>query len=376
MYPQKSVKARPRTINRIRLLEVAVLIAFTLDRSNIVLGQGCIASRGSGMSSCELGGLVTDEGQLPPTSGFQGAVSYRWLHSDRMFVHDVEQTQREDEGSQEINDQHFFDIGISYAFTPRFSTTLTIPFAINDRSQVVRAVNVERTIIDRFHTHSAGLGDIRLEGNAWILDPHQHMTGNALVGLGFSAPSGDRDVQDTFQIPHGTTPISQVHAVDQSIQLGSGGWGMIFDLFAFRQIVHRLDAYINGQYTMTPQEKYTPTASLVGDYSITDNYMARGGFDYLLWPKYSLSLNLGARIDGVPVHDLVGGSEGFRRPGYAISIEPGLNLMVKSWNFSLNTPVAVYRNRQQSVPERDAGIEPVAAGFADFLVLFSVAKRF
>ena len=90
-----------------------------------------------------------------------------------MFSHDIEQTQRQAEGSQEINDQHFMDLGVSYAFTPRFSTSLTIPFAINDRSQVVRAVNIERSIITRFHTQSAGLGDLRFEGNAWLLDPKE-----------------------------------------------------------------------------------------------------------------------------------------------------------------------------------------------------------
>ena len=156
------------------------------------------------------------------------------------------------------------------------------------------------------------------------------MNGNVLLGLGFSAPTGDRDVQDNFLIPFGTTPRTQQHAVDQSIQLGVGGWGVLFDLYAYRQIVPRLNAYLNGLYTMTPEEKYTPTASLSGDYSIPDSYLGRGGFQYLLWPKHSLSLSLGARIDGVPVHDLTGGSEGFRRPGYAISIEPGLSLSVKS----------------------------------------------
>jgi hypothetical protein len=96
----------------------------------------------------------------------------------------------------------------------------------------------------------------------------------------------------------------------------------------------------------------------------------------LVWPKHSLSFSLAGRIEGVPVHDLVGGSEGFRRPGYAVSIEPGISVAVKSWSFSLNTPVALYRNREQSVSEKTAGIEPIAAGFADFVVTCSVIKKF
>lgn len=316
-----------------------------------------------------------NEGVLPPSSGFQGSVGYRWLHSDRMFINDIEQTQREAEGSQEINNSSFVDLGISYAFTPRLSATFTLPFSIHDRSQVVRAFDAQRTIIERFHTQSAGLGDIRLEGNAWILNPETHVKGNALLGLGIAAPTGDRDAQDTFEIPFGTTPRAQIHAVDQSIQLGNGGWGVTLDIYAYRQILHRLNGFVNGFYTVTPEEKYTPTASLVGDYSIGDSYLGRAGFEYLVWPQYSMSFSLAGRIEGVPVHDLVGGSDGFRRPGYAVSIEPGVSAMVKSWSFSVNTPVALYRNRLLSVPEKATGVAS-AAGFADFVVTCNVAKKF
>ncbi|MBI3414070.1 MAG: hypothetical protein HY043_01920 [Verrucomicrobia bacterium] len=315
---------------------------------------------------------------MPPTSGFQATIAYRWLHSDRMFSHDVEQTQREVESSQEINDSNFIDLGITYAFNPRFSATLTIPFAVNDRSQVVRAFDVQRTILGRFHTGAAGLADLRLEGNAWLLNPATHMKGNVLLGVGFSAPTGDRDAQDTFLVPAfgSSTPVAQRHAVDQSIQLGNGGWGVVLDLYAYREIVPRLSAFLNGSYTITPEERYSPTASLFGDYSIADSYQGRGGFEYLLWPRYSLSFSLAGRIDGVPVNDLVGGSDGFRRPGYSVSIEPGVSLAYKEWSFSVNTPVALYRTREQSISEKAAGIDPIAAGFADFIVTCSVMKRF
>jgi hypothetical protein len=139
---------------------------------------------------------------------------------------------------------------------------------------VVRALNAQRTILDRFHTQSAGIGDVRLEGNAWILDPKEHMKGNALLGLGISAPTGDRDAQDTFESYdfRSRTIVANQHAVDQSIQSGNGGWGIIFEIYAYREIVPRLNGFVNGFYTMTPEEKYTPTASLVGDYSIADSY--------------------------------------------------------------------------------------------------------
>src|SRR2546428_2548519 len=33
-------------------------------------------------------------------------------------------------------------------------------------------------------------------------------------------------------------------------------------------------------------------------------------------PERGVSLSLGGRIDGIPYHDLIGKSDGFRRPGY------------------------------------------------------------
>jgi hypothetical protein len=352
------------SVDRIITVTALALLATAVPGlSPTAFAQGCIASRGTSMTPGHYGMQLGSEQALPPTSGFQGSVGYRWLHSDRMFVNDMEQTQREAEGSQEINDSNFIDLGVTYAFTPRFSATFTLPFSVHDRSQVVRALNAQRTIIERFHTQSAGLGDVRLEGNGWVWNPEEHPKGNALFGFGFSAPTGDRDAQDTFEIPFGTRPRAQIHAVDQSIQLGNGGWGIILDVYAYREIVPRLTGFVNGSYTITPETKYSPTASLAGDYSIGDSFLGRGGLEYLVWPKHTLSFSLAGRIEGVPVRDLVGGSDGFRRPGYAVSIEPGVSL-------------AVYRNRQQSVPERAAGIPPVAAGFADFVVTCSIARKF
>lgn len=80
----------------------------------------------------------------------------------------------------------------------------------------------------------------------------------------------------------------------------------------------RLNAFVNGAYTITPQEKNGVLTSrgnpFEAEMSISDAYMGRGGFEYLLWPKHGLTLSLAGRIEGVPVRDMVGGSEGFRRP--------------------------------------------------------------
>ena len=114
-----------------------LLASFAVLEPSAVFAQGCIASRGTGLMSSSCQGVHAGEESHPET-GFRASVGYRWLHSDRMFIHDDEQTQRETEGSQEINDSHFIDLGLTYTFSPRFSATLTLPYSSHDRSEVVR----------------------------------------------------------------------------------------------------------------------------------------------------------------------------------------------------------------------------------------------
>jgi hypothetical protein len=377
MYEQSN------TLSRSTALSYAfVLLAVCLTPNQRVLAQGCVAARGAGMP-CGVGLNLGEP--LPPFSGFEANVGYRWLHSDRHFVGDVEQTQRQREGSEVINNQNFVDLGITYAFTPRISATFTLPFVVNDRSQVVRSNDVARTILDRFHTQAAGIGDVRLMGNFWVMDPHKHMKGNLLLGAGFSAPTGQSDARDTFERFSGGQIVGVQQTVDQSIQPGTGGWGIILDLYGYQELMPRLYGYINGAYTITPQERNgVPTFRsnhFENEMSITDSYMGRGGLQYTVWPKYGVNLSLGGRIEGVPVYDLIGGSDGFRRPGYAISVEPGVTASIDSWSFSLYTPVAVYRNREQSTADKKLQGETGTpthgdAAFADFLVMFNITKRF
>jgi hypothetical protein len=110
--------------------------------------------------------------------------------------------------------------------------------------------------------------------------------------------------------------------------------------------------------------------------SISDQYFGRGGFSYLLWPERGLTLSLGARIEGVPVYDAIGGSLGFRQPGYTISVEPGISWTGKKNSFSILAPVTAYRIRQRSAAEIAMGRPLGEASFADFSILASFNHRF
>jgi hypothetical protein len=328
----------------------------------------------------------------PPVDGadslvgkLQASIAYRWLNSDRHFVGSEEQKERQREGSEVINESNFIDVSFTYELSERYSATLTVPFASHDRSSVVRDSN--RKILQRYHTQNSGLADLRLMGNMWMLEPKTHARGNVLLGVGFDIPTGKKDATDTFQVFDAATQqiVARERTVDQSIQLGDGGYGILFDLYAYRRLRDNLSVYFSGYYGVTPQQTSgVPTFRanpFEAEMSIADSFMARAGIEYLVWPLHNLSVSLDGRVEGVPVRDLIGGSDGFRRPGYAISVEPGVSASFGSVSMNLYAPVAVYRNRTRSVADirqtaATGAFQHGDAAFADYLVMFNLTKSF
>ena len=309
-----------------------------------------------------------------------GSLSYRYLHSFRDF-----------HGSDEVpfpppNDQlyadtkvHGFDLSVTYAVTKRLSLSLALPFQHGSRETYG-----EHDGLTRHTMRAGGMGDLSLIANVWLLDPAECADGNIAFGFGLKAPTGDSRATDYSY--RDTGPV--LRPVDPAIQLGDGGWGVILSLQTFRKIFKGATAYLQGSYLINPREMNgTPTvfADLVPPdedigyrvNSVPDQYFARGGVEYEFWPKQGLAVSLGARIDGVPVHDLIGGSEGWRLPGYAIAIDPGLSLSRGKNLFRLTAPVAVERHGDVSISDRRTN-HPLGgyAAFADFVIFASYSRRF
>jgi len=334
--------------------------------SPCVWAQGCVASPNNPCSSALIPGEFTNT----MTSRWSGSASYRWYQSDRMFVGDEEASI-----PAAINTVSLFDVSATYGFTHRWSATLTVPFIYADRSTVS-----EHTDGQRHTMHSGGLGDLRLMTDYWLLNPHKHMQGNIALGIGFKAPTGDDEETDISY--RATGPVYR--PVDQSIQPGDGGWGIILQLQAYQQIYETLYGYVQGSYLMAPKEQ-NGTQRVMGDFgapnamtfnSIPDQYFGRGGFSYFVWPKGGLTLSVGGRIEGVPVYDVIGDSLGFRVPGYTVSVEPGITWSGKKNSLSILAPVAVYRNRLRGAAEIALDRPGGPAGFADFSILASFTHRF
>ena len=346
-----------------------------LNHSN-VFAQGCVAIRSTG-------GLCTMD-EHPNSAVKTGAWLFnsnsRYYKSFRHFVGKQEQFQRIALQNNVINKVVTQDFTFTRLFDDRWALAVDIPGADNSRSQVAGSPGT------RFSTHTFGLGDIHVTGYYWLLNPAKIHNFNVQMGFGIKFATGSYNSQDYFLQANGTKILGPV---DQSIQLGDGGTGVSLELNSYYNVSHKFGFYGNFYYLANPRDvNGTPTSAtpasatkiaITSDVeSVPDQYLIRAGA--------SLSVNrfdfsLGVRDDCLPVRDLFGNSDGFRRPGYILSAEPGATYRFKNMAIYLFVPIAVIRDRTQSVPDkRQTALTGVYtqgdAAFADYVINVGLTYKF
>lgn len=370
-------------MKKTRLSILALLLAWILAKD--VRAQGCVATGASGMmfGTPGLASHASESSPAPSSEpemsggylgGWQATVGYRYFQSHRHFVGSTEQTQREEEGSEVVNNNNLLDFSLTRVISPRWSLTLGLPFLMATRWSPLRTGGV---VTGRDVTQSSGIGDLRLIANRWMLNPSKYTASNFALGLGVKLPTGKSDVTDDVKTSPTAAPVTR--SVDQSIQPGDGGTGIILALQGFHMLSHRLTLFADGTYLINPRGNNGVSTGRSrpseGTMSVADQYLARLGVAAAVWRRAGLATSLGLRLEGIPVEDLMGPSDGFRRPGFTASIEPGV---VWSWSFlttTLSVPVAFHRERQQSVTDRIDGRHGDAA-FADYSILISQSFRY
>lgn len=378
-------------LKNLPVLIFSVLSFFLVSQQ--LSAQGCVAIRPmSGCSGTASNSILLDKGN------WQVGTNYRYFRSFRHFKSDYEQYERLEKHTEVINIAHSLDLGISYGISKRLSVSVNLPFIYYDRSSLYEhygndvAKNPEQK---RFHTGAQGIGDVRLSGAYWLFNPEKHSKHNLSVGLGIKLPTGNSNVQDEFhrrKSPDGSDSVI-VKAVDQSIQLGDGGVGISLEIQGFASLFDNAFLYYNGFYMSNPKEtnstvnriitaSSTDVDKITEFHSVADQFVARVGMNYLVLPAQGLAAGLGLRGEGIPTRDLIGGSNGFRRPGYIVSVEPGLAIQRGNFSFSANVPYALYRRRTRSVADIAAGNDANGvprngdAAFADYSLNLGLVYRF
>lgn len=364
-----------------KILSTILLSAGTLIITAKLHAQGCVAIRGSG-TSCV---MAHPDGHQDDKWIFN--MGARYFKSYKHFKGREEQKERLEQHTEVINHQTAIDFNLTRILDERWSIMLDVPLLANARSSLYEhgLVNGVNKFNERHSMHSYGLGDIRIAVYRWLLDPRKATRGNIQAGLGIKFATGDYDYKD-YWYNVGPDGAKELRTVDQSIQLGDGGTGLTTEINAYYNFNARLGGYTNAYYLINPREqngtrtyRETLTPALANETicSVPDQYMFRAGITY---NANRFTASAGARLEGIPVNDLVGGSGDFRRPGYVWSAEPGLAYRVKKINFYASVPIAFVRNRTQSVTDK-ARSTPTNrvngdAAFADYVINAGFSVRF
>ena len=333
--------------------------SFAAARAN---AQGCEPIRFT--TPVNLGG----QGQAyQPAREWQLTLAYRRLVSNEWFVGTEKTSEQAPGGRAPVFVIHTLLADVAYAINDRYRVRLSVPVSTGSFSRVWPDQSYREQT-------ATGIGDVSLLGEAWILQPRTHERGNVAVGLGVKAPTGSHTIESKFYTAAG--PIE--FPAEQTIQPGDGGWAILLQAQGFRQVTERAHLYAFGSYMASPKARTdTEWRPNTGEYwSVPDVYSARLGGAFSVWPDQGLTVSLGGRVDGIPVHDLLGGGDEYtiKRSAYVAFADPGMSLTRGRGTLTVSVPYRVMVDRQKSLYEqRTNGLN--AGGFARYLVFASYSHR-
>jgi hypothetical protein len=355
--------------NRFSLL-LPIALATTVFSSNNAFAQGCVAAHSNQRSMDQL--VQVDELFKTDAAKTMGHLSihnltveigYRVFNSNKYFIGDEEIPR----ANATENHQNIFNIGLEYRLTPRWSLIADVPVYDGTRNQLYPPSGIFQV---------SGLGDITIGAQSWIFRPPTENGGNIAVSASIKLPTGIDNATGSALYKGKIVKAT----ADPSMQPGDGGWGFVLGSQAYKSLWRLSNLYAEGQYLFNPRNtngvpsfRSQPGQSVL---SVTDQYLFRTGVSQNVPKLRRMALSLGVRAEGVPVRDLIGGSDGFRRPGYIISLDPGLMYNLRQTTISVNGPWALYRNRPPSVPELQNNTKNGDAFFADYTVVASVSHHF
>lgn len=373
MSTRRAPDVRPALWSRRLKVVFATLVALALPPS--LSAQSCVLTR---LDSPVMNGLHNDFGA--GHQRWQLDFGWRYGYSFRHFVGTDEQEERLAEHSQVVNNVNLADLSLRYNVNPRLSFAMGVPYVMASRAGALRDSN--RHVIKRYtRSETNGIGDITLVGKWLVRDPASAGRANLSLGLGVKLPTGDYQQKETQLSMVAGKEVARTGIADYSVQPGDGGYGIILESSGYKILggSGALAGYGSGTYIVTPQADngvVRPGAARHEEkVSVTDQYVARLGVQVGPASWRGFTVGLGGRIEGIPPHDLVGSSEGRRRPGYMVSVEPSISYTRGTQSISFAMPWAVQRNRQRSVADIANGGHGDAA-FPDYIVLSSYSIRF
>ena len=198
-----------------------------------------------------------------------------------------------------------------------------------------------------------GLGDIVVGGRIWLLKTEKSSKQNLALQLALT--TADRGFKLPGSLPQRSGQDFRMRAAKSDVQPGSGGVGLRLAVQGFRRFGH-FAVYGNALYLFSLKEQNDTNSILstlnpggpqavpenVRYNAVPDSYLYHAGISVPIPGLKGVSASFGSQMAGVPAYNILTGNEGFRQPGYLVTVNPGVSLSTKYATYSMGVPVRVY----------------------------------
>ncbi len=329
---------------RIRRFIVAATIVVTVQAwtASPALAQGCILLR----QTCPMFGTMAP---ADSNDRWNLTLTGRSSTADIHYNGTERQRQRETEQTYVVNRQNSITATITYQLSPRVALNASVPFI--EASWGIPSPRSGGPAA-RANENANGLGDIiaLARFSVFGIPSHQsrYRSWDIQIGGGVKIPTGNNEATDVF--PDGNGNNNSERYVDISVHPGDGGWGAVLDLQGYK-VMGRVTAFGSGTWLANPRNTGTASrGNLVTNLNpsnintVSDQFVFRAGTTVQI--THWLGASVAWRMEGVPRYDAWGRSDGFRRPGVEMYVEPGVSVVVGGRHaMSLMVPIGYYFNR-------------------------------
>lgn len=267
------------------------------------------------------------------------------------------------------------DLQGSYGLSRQVSLSVDVPVVLFSHWSTALAGT-------RYDQTAHGIADAVISGTFWLWNCERYPEKNLSFSMGIRMPTGNSNYKVLY--PNSLGQDFKMRPVFPGIQPGSGAWGWKISVDGFQRI-KRFTLFGTGIYTFSLRDQndayalgatlsplgVTATAANLRYISTPDSYLFNLGLATAV-PKVSrVTAFVNGRIAGVPVHNVLTQTIGFRQPGYFVTVEPGLAFSTGLANYTISAPLRV-----QAATRANFLGAPVNSDFTRHLLVASVTFKF
>ncbi len=298
------------------------------------------------------------------SSKFEFDVNWRFAESD-MLYNKGRKNHALTRALKPVEDLSVIDMTATYAISQRASISANLPIAFN---KFALQLPPEPSIFSRrFDLPARGIGDISLVARTWLFNQKKHPFHNVRLGGGLKFATGNWAPKSYYPNIDGFGTAKKT-VYPPAIIPGDGGLGVIVDAQAYKtfrqpEILRGTSVFASAAYLITPKNTnsapsvlsglglaYDPRGQNALRNSVADTYAVQTGFSVPIPRCYDNKLLRGIRIlgiaryEGLKQRDIIGRSDGFRQPGYILTLGPAVSFTCGKNSFTVEVPITYNRH--------------------------------